>query len=58
MKSPAKNTRKTNSKEKKSDNFVAARRNITAQREKEESWTSKKRQKQGNYFEINRFSTV
>ena len=53
-----KNTRKTNSKEKKSDNFFAARRNITAQREKEENCTSKRRQKQGNYFAINRFSTV
>ena len=55
---PGENIRKTNSKEKKSDNFYAARRNITTQREKEESCTSKRLQKQGNYFEINRFSTV
>ena len=45
-------------KKKKSDKFFAARRNVTAQREKDESCTSKRRQKQGNYFEINRFSTV
>ena len=53
-KSSAKSTRKT----KKSHNFFAARRNIQAQREKDESCTSKRRQKQGNYFEINRFPTV
>ena len=40
------------------DNFIAARRNITAQQEKEKSCTSRRPQKQGNYFEINRFSTV
>ena len=45
-------------KKKNSDISFAARRNITAQREKEESCTSKRQQKQGNYFEINRFPTV
>ena len=39
-------------KEKKSNKFFAARRNLKAQREKEESCTSKRRQKRGNYFEI------
>ena len=45
-------------KKKRSDNFFATRRNITAQRDKDENCTSKRRQKQGNYFEINRFLTV
>ena len=45
-------------KNKKSKNGFAARRNITVQKEKDESCTSKKRQKQGNNFEINRLSTV
>ena len=34
---------------------IEGRRNITAQREKDESCTSKRRQKQGYCFEINRF---
>ena len=53
-----KHTQNKFKKNKKSDNFFAARRNFTEQREKEESCASKRRQKQGNYFEINHFSTV
>jgi len=45
-------------KNKKSDNFFTARRNNTAPLKKDESCTSKRRQKQANYLEINRISNV
>jgi len=49
----AKNSCKNQSENKKSSNFFAARQNITALQKKDE-----RRQKQANYFEISRISTV
>jgi len=54
----AKGTRKNQFESKKSNNFFAARRNITALQKEELNCKSKRRQKQANYFEINRISTV
>jgi len=53
----AKGTRKNQFESKKS-NFFAARRNITALQKEELNCKSKRLQKQANYFEINRISTV
>ena len=53
-----KNSCKNQSENKKLCNLFAAQRNITALRKKDESRKSKRRQKQANYFEISRISTV
>jgi len=52
------NSCKNQSENKKSSNFFAVRQNITALRKKDESLKSKRGQKQANYFEISRISTV
>jgi len=54
----AKDTFKNQFENKKSDNFFTARQSNTAQQKKDESCTSKRRQKQANYFEINHITNV